>query len=131
MKDVAGDRRSQEHSLLQQYRHSIHKPCLALHKEHECKYDLDAAEGKMPVENRKIIVRSRYFQHKSVKENDRDNENEKLLVNNGDATDICENKSPQSPFENNYLKSAIMKRKPTSVDSIQPVGALSFIAFPS
>ncbi|RVW29580.1 Exonuclease 1 [Vitis vinifera] len=86
-----GDRRSQEHSLLQQYRHSIHKPCLALHKEHECKYDLDAAEGKMP-----------------------------LLVNNGDATDICENKSPQSPFENNYLKSAIMKRKPTSVDSIQP-----------
>ncbi|KAJ9690835.1 hypothetical protein PVL29_013138 [Vitis rotundifolia] len=116
-----GDRRSQEHSLLQQYRHSMHKPCLALHKEHECKYDLDAAGGKMPVENRKIIVRSRYFQHKSLKENDRDNENEKLLVNNGDATDICENNSPQSPpFENNYLKSAIMKRKPTSVDSIQP-----------
>ena len=123
MKDMTGDRRSQEHSLLQQSRHSLHKTCLALHKEDECKYDLDAGESKMPVENRKSIVRSRYFQHKSVKENDRDNEMERLLVNNDDETDIFENNNPQSP--------PFVKRKSTSLDSIQPVGALSFIAFPS
>lgn len=119
---MTGDR-SQEHSLLQQSKHSMHK-------EDECKYDLDAAECKMPVENRKIVVRSRYFQNKSVKKNDRDNEIEKLLVNNDDATDICKNNSPQSPpFENNY--GATMKRKPTSTGSIQPVGAFSLIALTS
>lgn len=137
MKDMAGDR-MQLHSLLQESRHSICKPFLSLHKEHECKYDLDAADGKLLVEdakllveNRKIIVRSRYFQHKSIKENDGIKDREKLLVNNYDLTDTCKTVSPQSHLlENDNMKCRIMKRKPTSMYNVQTVG-FSFTAYPS
>uniref|UniRef100_A0A5B7CBH9 Exonuclease 1 n=1 Tax=Davidia involucrata TaxID=16924 RepID=A0A5B7CBH9_DAVIN len=94
-KDVVGDSRSPQHALLQQSRDSIHKPCIALHKERECKSASDAGEGKMRTENIKVTVRSSYFQHKSVKENDLENKNEKLLVKDDVATDTCENTIPE------------------------------------
>ncbi|XP_059669371.1 exonuclease 1 [Cornus florida] len=90
VKDIVGDTRSPKHALLQQSEHSIHKPCIALHKEHECKSASDAGEGKTRMETMKVIVRSSYFQHKSVKD-DQENRNEMLLVKKNNATNTCEN----------------------------------------
>ncbi|KAA8519582.1 hypothetical protein F0562_013794 [Nyssa sinensis] len=91
--DLVGDTRSPQHALLQKSRHSIHKPCIALHKDRECRSDTDAGEGKMRTENIKVIVRSSYFQNKSVKESDLENKNEMLLVKDDVAMDACKSAS--------------------------------------
>lgn len=67
------DNRRPHDPLLQQSRHSIHKPCITLHKEHD-------SEGKMRKENTKIIVRSSYFQHKVSEGIDEENSNEDVTM---------------------------------------------------
>ncbi|KAI3741608.1 hypothetical protein L1987_59282 [Smallanthus sonchifolius] len=53
------DMRRAQHS-----KHTIH-PCIASQKESEPNSSLDASEGKTRVQKKPVVVRSRYFQHKS------------------------------------------------------------------
>lgn len=62
-------------SLLQQSKHMVHKSCLSLHNElhRNCS---NGTKSKMEKENGKAVVRSRFFQHKSGKENNEDSADE-------------------------------------------------------
>ncbi|CAB4276340.1 unnamed protein product [Prunus armeniaca] len=117
--DMVGMRRSPESTLLQQPRHSIHKPCLTLLKERECKNAPDTVEGgKTRTENRKVIVRSSYFKDKSINENDQEDKQEKRLLEDGIALD--KNAVPESAhFENSYFNGKVMKRKTSPGDSVE------------
>lgn len=121
LKDMVGVRRSPESTLLQQPRHSIHKPCLTLHKERECKNAPDTVEGsKTRTENRKVIVRSSYFKDKSINENDQEDKQEKRLLEDGIAMD--KNAVPESAhFENSYFNGKVMKRKTSPGDTVEVV----------
>ncbi|BBH01034.1 5'-3' exonuclease family protein [Prunus dulcis] len=100
--DMVGMRRSPESTLLQQPRHSIHKPCLTLHKERESKNAPDTVEGsKTRTENRKINKRKR-------------------LLEDGIAIDMDKNAVPESAhFENGYFNGKVMKRKTSPGDSVE------------
>ncbi|XP_057949095.1 exonuclease 1 [Malania oleifera] len=79
----------------------------------------DAIEGKMRTDNRKVVVRSSYFQRKSVNEIV-DKKKEKLLVENEVAADAVENTIPESTSLEKYCyKGTFMKRKTTQINSIQ------------
>lgn len=123
LKDMVGMRRSPDSTLLQQPRHSIHKPCLTLHKERECKNAPDTVEGgKTRTENRKVIVRSSYFKDKSINENDQEDKQEKHLLEDGIAIDVDKNAVPESAhFENSYFNGKVMKRKTSPGDSFEVV----------
>ncbi|KAF8391152.1 hypothetical protein HHK36_023453 [Tetracentron sinense] len=120
MKDMACKLSSPEHAVLRQSRHSIHKPCLASHKEGDCKTVSDAVEGKMRLVSGKVIVRSCYFQHKLINEKGPDDKNEKLFVNDGNANGVICNDTirESSSFGSEDFKGAIMKRKAVSNDSV-------------
>ncbi|CAK7350324.1 unnamed protein product [Dovyalis caffra] len=77
-----------ERILLQQFGHSIHRPCQALL---ECNNENApiAVEGRTRTENKRVIVRSRFFQHKSMNKNDQDNKQEMLSVKDAVASDMC------------------------------------------
>ncbi|CAL9015767.1 unnamed protein product [Prunus brigantina] len=117
--DMVGMRRSPESTLLQQSRHSIHKPCLTLLKERECKNAPDTVEGgKTRTENRRVIVRSSYFKDKSINENDQEDKQEIRLLEDGVAMD--KNAVPESAhFENSYFNGKVMKRKTSPGDSVE------------
>ncbi|KAM7505889.1 hypothetical protein LguiB_004793 [Lonicera macranthoides] len=66
------DVRERQNTLLPQSRRPIH-PCIELRKGLERNSASDACEGKMRTENKKVIVRSSYFQKK---ENNQENKNE-------------------------------------------------------
>lgn len=84
----------------------------------ECMPASDAAQLKSLVKTRKGIVRSSYFQHKAGKENEKDNQFDKLK--DGVATDTSENCIPYNTSGNNHAKITI-KRKLTPDDDIQTV----------
>ncbi|XP_077222595.1 5'-3' exonuclease family protein [Tasmannia lanceolata] len=65
---------------LRQSKDEVFEPPISLRKEHECNLLLEAIEGKSGLVNRKVTVRSSYFQPKLLDENDHANENEKLVV---------------------------------------------------
>jgi hypothetical protein len=126
VKDMVSETRSPEQTP-EQPRYSIHKPCTTLHKEHECKIVPDAVEGETKTGTRKVIIRSSYFQHKSENQKDVNNKQEKVKAD--DVIDIYENTIPgDASFRNNYLKDKVMKRKTSSNDSSQKVGALTLIS---
>ncbi|KAL5772087.1 hypothetical protein ACOSQ2_012011 [Xanthoceras sorbifolium] len=79
------DDRSPEHTLLPQFGSLIHKPGPVLQKDYESKNLTDAAEGKTRKDNRKVIVRSSYFQAKQVNKSDQENKQENLVVKDDDA----------------------------------------------
>lgn len=83
------ERKSPECTLLQQFGYSGHKPCQALLK--ECDYENvpSAVQGKTRTDNKKVIVRSSYFQHKSVNKNGQDNKQERQIKDRV-ASDMCE-----------------------------------------
>lgn len=122
--DMVDKTRSPESTLLQQPRHSIHKRCLTLHKERECKNAPETFEGKTRTENRKVIVRSSYFKNKSSNENNQEDKQEKLLSKDCLASDIHENAVPVSAhFGNSHFHGKLVKRKISPNDSDQEVCA--------
>ncbi|KAG5517098.1 hypothetical protein RHGRI_037749 [Rhododendron griersonianum] len=84
--DTLVDNRRPQDPLLQQSRHSVHKPCSTLHKDHHRKPVSDAGEGKTRKEN---IMRSSYFQYKVTKGDDEENDKEDVL------SDDCEDMTPE------------------------------------
>ncbi|PSS29025.1 Exonuclease [Actinidia chinensis var. chinensis] len=169
-----GDNRSPQDPLLQQFKHSIPKLCMTLQKERaksvadsgqdktrkentkvivrssyfqhklvkendkenikedvttdkgeninpkrEHKSASDGGEAKTRIKNRKTIVRSSYFLHKSVNENDQDNRHEKLIINDDFTTHTHENGIPESASGDGYFNNSIVKRKVSPVDSVQ------------
>ncbi|PSS02969.1 Exonuclease [Actinidia chinensis var. chinensis] len=93
--------------------------CDNINSEREYKSASDAGEAKTRMKNRKTIVTSSYFLHKSVNENDQNNRNEKLIVKDDFMTRTYENAIPESASGDSYYKSAIMKRKAFPVESVQ------------
>lgn len=122
MKDMKDKTRSPEHTSLQQPKHSIHRPCLTQLKEHEVENARDAVEGKTRKESRKVIVRSSYFQHKTVNINDQENKQDSLVKDNL-ATEICNDPVPKSAIGNRCSIGNALKRKKTTNDSVQEVSA--------
>lgn len=123
VKDMVNKRTDNAKSR-QQFVHSIHK--LALQKELQSK--TDAVEEKIRTENRKVIVRSSYFQHKQVNESDQEDKQEKLIVEDDVAIDISENANLGSEYsENSNLNSTTIKRKTSINDIVQIVGASFYL----
>ncbi|KAI8573788.1 hypothetical protein RHMOL_Rhmol01G0302800 [Rhododendron molle] len=87
--DTLVDNRRPQDPLLQQSRHSVHKPCSTLHKDHDRKPVSDAGEGKTRKESIKNIMRSSYFQYKVTKGDDEEKDKEDVL------TDDCEDMTPE------------------------------------
>ncbi|XP_062016654.1 exonuclease 1 [Rosa rugosa] len=118
--DMAGKTRSPESTLLQQPIHSIHKPCLTLHRERECKNAQGTFEGKTRTENRKVIVRSPYFKEKSNNENKQEDKQEKILLKDSLGNNMHDNADPESaPFGNSHFPRKLVKRKNSPNDSVQ------------
>lgn len=88
---------------------SGHKAGLALQKEHEGKNVMDAAEGKTRTENKKVIVRSRYFLPKQVNKSDQQIKQENFVVKDVDVQQKeCETKNITDVVEG---KTRIANRK--------------------
>lgn len=136
--------------MLQQFGHSLHKPCLILHKDPDCSYKSDAVDGKARIEKRRVIVRSSYFQPKITKKmgeiNNHDPtfkeeentvlENRKVVMSSysqpksvnenkfDKEIDIsCENTASQ---DTSLWKRQLVKRKATPIASTETVGPYSF-----
>ena len=117
-KDVEDETRSPKHTLLQQPKRSIHRPCLAQQTDHESKSVRDAVvEGQTRKDNRKVIIRSSYFKHKLIDENNQENEPMISTKDNEDAV-------PKSALGNGNSNGQFMKRKRPSSDSDQAVSPL-------
>lgn len=124
--DMAGKAISPDSTLLPQSRHSIHKPCLTLHMERECKNAQGTFEGKTRTENRKVIVRSSYFKDKSRNENIEEDKQESLLSKDSLASDMHENVDPESaPFGKSQFSRKLVKRKISPNYNVQEVCAFT------
>ncbi|RDX95440.1 Exonuclease 1 [Mucuna pruriens] len=99
---VGEEKKSPEHTVLQQPRQSIHKPCLGLHNDHEHTNVQDTVEGKTREATRKVIVRSAYFQHKQVVRNVCNEKQDRL--SSGIVIDERKNAISDSDICNNHLK---------------------------
>ncbi|KAF4360670.1 hypothetical protein G4B88_010665 [Cannabis sativa] len=118
MKDMLKET-SPEHTSLQKPKHSIHKPCLAQQKEHEFGSVPDAIEGKIRKENRKVIVRSSYFKHKSEHENDQENKQNTLIEDNSAANVATEsgNLLKRKEHTSGSVEEEIVKSKQMRIES--------------
>jgi exonuclease-1 len=79
--------------------------------------------------NREITIRSSFFQHKSVNENDQGNKQEKLLERDDSANNIYKDFILESPSDNKCSNGIMMKRKTSPDDNVQRVGAFTFHLF--
>lgn len=79
-----------ESIFLQQIGHSMRGPCQALLKECNNENAPISVEGKTRTENKRVIVRSRFFQHKSTNKNGQDNKQEMIRVKEDVASDTFE-----------------------------------------
>ncbi|XP_061983415.1 exonuclease 1 isoform X1 [Populus nigra] len=79
-----------ESILLQQIGHSMRGPCQALLKECNNENAPISVDGKTRTENKRVIVRSRFFQHKSTNKNGQDNKQEMIRVKEDVASDTFE-----------------------------------------
>ncbi|KAK6917272.1 XPG-I domain [Dillenia turbinata] len=82
MNFVKRETRSPENSLLFKSTQPLNKPCRALHADCDSKSLSKGGEIKTRLENGKVIVRSRYFQHNLAKEGLEDGNTEELYVTN-------------------------------------------------
>ncbi|KAF9672507.1 hypothetical protein SADUNF_Sadunf11G0049500 [Salix dunnii] len=87
---MVDEKRPPESILLKNIGHSMHRPCQALLKECNNENAPISVERKTRTENKRVIVRSRFFQHKSKNKNDQDNKQEMLRVKENVASDINE-----------------------------------------
>lgn len=120
---------STEHSVfLRQPKHALYKPCMTLHKEQQSKLVLDRVEDKTRPASRKVIVRSSYFQHKLLKDNNVENElvSEKDATNNVFYDKTVSRIAPNGNGTEN-LKCATKKRPSISTERIQNVGVSSLL----
>lgn len=123
VKDMVNNMEEAEHNLLQQPTQSIHKPCTTLHKEPDCKNFPDTIGEKERKENKRIIVRSSYFKHKS-ESNDEQESNQKLSDQNNAAVDMHKTTAPEvASVTSNSYDSSIRKRKTSPSENIQMVSA--------
>ncbi|XP_019444656.1 PREDICTED: exonuclease 1 isoform X6 [Lupinus angustifolius] len=90
---------STEHTILRQPRQPIHKPCLGSHKEDGHTNAEDTVEVKTREET-KVIVRSAYFQHKQVEDND-PNEKQDHLSKAGNKVTVRSRYFQHKEVENN------------------------------
>lgn len=79
-----------ESILLQQIGHSMRGPCQALLKECNNENTPISVEGKTRTEDKRVIVRSRFFQRKSTNKNGQDNKQEMIRVKDDVASDTFE-----------------------------------------
>ncbi|KAJ6979363.1 hypothetical protein NC653_027499 [Populus alba x Populus x berolinensis] len=79
-----------ESILLQQIGHSMRGPCQALLKECNNENTPISVEGKTRTEDKRVIVRSRFFQRKSMNKNGQDNKQEMIRVKDDAASDTFE-----------------------------------------
>lgn len=79
-----------ESILLQQIGHSMRGPCQALLKECNNENAPISVEGKTRTEDKRVIVRSRFFQRKSTNKNGQDNKQEMIRVKDDVASDTFE-----------------------------------------
>ncbi|KAL3576338.1 hypothetical protein D5086_021621 [Populus alba] len=79
-----------ESILLQQIGHSMRGPCQALLKECNNENTPISVEGKTRTEDKRVIVRSRFFQRKSMNKNGQDNKQEMIRVKDDVASDTFE-----------------------------------------
>ncbi|KAF5176021.1 Protodermal factor [Thalictrum thalictroides] len=117
-----GNLRSSEHSVpLELTRLAVCKPCPTLRKERECKLTLDVVESKTRSVNKKVIVRSSYFKHKSTNDNDNKNENEKPVSEKDTTSGILSDSmsTESAPIRTNKLKSAMKKRDAIPIERTQ------------
>lgn len=121
---MASEKRSPEHTKLQQSRNPIHKPCLALHKEHEHTSVQDTVEPKTREATGKVIVRSRYFQHKQVEKKVCGEKQDHL--SSGIVIDGRQNAISDSDLCNDQLKNKDLKRKISPNDHTQNVRILHY-----
>lgn len=121
VKDMVNNTEEEEHILLQQPTQSIHKPCITLHKEPDC--EILTMGEKVRKENKRIIVRSSYFKHKS-ESNDEQESNQKLSDQNNATVDMHETTTSEVAFfTSNSYDSSITKRKASPNENIQIVSA--------
>ncbi|XP_042483840.1 exonuclease 1 isoform X4 [Macadamia integrifolia] len=121
-KDVVGNRRTSGLTVsLQQSSLSLCKPCVA-HKERDCK-STPAVEGKTRLVSKKVIVRSSYFKHKIMDENDFADKNVKFFA--GDTHNgVNDDRSCGSVSSGyNCLEESIGKRKSIPIDSTETESA--------
>ncbi|KAL1834059.1 exonuclease 1 isoform X2 [Daucus carota subsp. sativus] len=71
---------SPQSPFLDQPRHSSIYPCMVVNKEQQQHMESDTVMGKTRIEQKKVIVRSSYFQKKSAKGNGLENKDGELLL---------------------------------------------------
>ncbi|XP_026404811.1 exonuclease 1-like isoform X1 [Papaver somniferum] len=108
---------SSEHSLsFHQPKQSLYRPCTMLHKELQCKIDLDQAGEKTRQASRKVIVRSSYFQHKSPKDDAVDNGKPVFLDDEANYVSCDKNVSESGTNGINFPESSCKKRSSISTE---------------
>ncbi|KAI3800780.1 hypothetical protein L1987_28876 [Smallanthus sonchifolius] len=95
--DSHDDMRRAQHS-----KHTIH-PCIASQKESEPNSSLDASEGKTRVQKKPVVVRSRYFQHKSSEDITEVNIASKNTPSSGDPVSVSGPVEVKASIENMKL----------------------------
>ncbi|KAI3883730.1 hypothetical protein MKW92_020706 [Papaver armeniacum] len=111
---------SSEHSLsFHQPKQSLYRPCTTLHKEPQCKIDLDQAGEKTRQASRKVIVRSSYFQHKSPKDDAVDNGKPVFLDDEANYVSCDKNVSESGTNGINFPESSCKKRSSISTERTQ------------
>ncbi|GLT80172.1 hypothetical protein SLA2020_516260 [Shorea laevis] len=113
--DMADATKSQKGTILQQYGQPTNKPFPASQNEYDCKNVPDAVVSKARTESRKVIVRSCYFQHRQVNENNLEN---KQKLCSEDDTIMPENGVPDVPNISSF-KGATIKRKTSPIECFE------------
>lgn len=126
---VAEKLRGADHPmLLQQSKHNMSKPSPALDKDHKCESLLVSVEGK-PL-NRNLVVRSRYFRHKLLDENDHVNKEKKSMLQKDTNGTVCDLTAPENAsLGSKFCKNSIRRGKPISAQSIQNVCTSLSVSF--
>ncbi|OAY25032.1 hypothetical protein MANES_17G062800v8 [Manihot esculenta] len=108
---MTDEKGSFDDNLPQQFVHSMHKPYQALLKECDCKnVQMPNAVEDERTENKKVIVRSSYFNQKSTNKSAEDDNQEKLLVKNDVSYDPCDNVMLKSSYKTKTANNKIVIR---------------------
>ncbi|XVE88292.1 hypothetical protein DITRI_Ditri19aG0058100 [Diplodiscus trichospermus] len=113
---LVDEMRSPDHALPLESSQSIHRPSSALHKEHDCSVVPAAAKTKRITESGKVIVKSRYFQKKQVKETD---EEDKQVCTEGSIANDFPESGHHDSYGNTYIKGMTSKRKNSSIECVE------------
>ncbi|KAJ9565784.1 hypothetical protein OSB04_001750 [Centaurea solstitialis] len=111
---------SLSHDDIRNVKHSEHliHPCIASQqKDFESNASFDASEGKTRVQKKNVVVRSSYFQHKNVEENDAANTKTNPSAVDDEVTVVSQNPTsdgePKSRLTSVEVKTTIDNKKIT------------------